>query len=187
MGLKLQSNLLQLTDGSNNVKFTTAYRMPHILGQVNGTIVVPDVPCSATSAYDYEYGSTYYGAPYSAETSTNNVLAIVPSMVGGEVFSQAFFTISAGDAATGDASIVGNGSTLLRIFRDSSGYFVGSMILTCGPAPEAPDYIVAQVRTTFNGNDFSGYTPIIDSSNGTGTLGGSGLIITYRVYYGRFT
>jgi len=178
MGLRLQSNLLQLTDGSNNVKFTTAYRMPHILGQVNGSIFVPDVPC---------FEGSDYGPAYITETSTNNVLAIVPSMVGGEVFSQAFFTISAGDAATGDASIVGNGSTLLRVFRDSSGYFVGSMILTCGPAPEAPDYIVAQVRTTFNANDFSGYSPIIDPNNGTGTLGGSGLIITYRVYYGRFT
>lgn len=184
MGLTLQNNLLQLTDGSNNVKFTTSYRMPHLLGQASGTIVVPDVPCTASPYYD-EYGSGW-GAPYTAENSANNVLAIVPSMIGGEVFSQAFFTISAGDAATDNASIVGNGTTLLRVFRDSSGQFVGSMLLTCGPAPEAPDHIVAQVRTTFNGNDFSGYTPII-GGDGTGTLGGSGLIITYRVYFGRFT
>lgn len=187
MGLRLQSNLLQLTDGSNNVKFTTAYRMPHILGQLNGTIVVSDVPCNATANYDPESGGTYFTGPYTGETTTNHVLAIVPSMSGGEVFSQSFFTISAGDAQTDGASIVGNGSTLLRIFRDNGGQFVGSMILTCGPAPGTSDYIVAQVRTTFSGNDFSGYSPIIDGATGTGTLGGSGLIITYRVYYGRFT
>lgn len=186
MGLTLQSNRLQLTDGSNNVKFTTDYRMPHILGQVNGTIVVPDVPLTSTYTDGGEYGY-YYGAPYYADNTTNNVLAIIPSMAGGEVFSQAFFTISAGDAATDGASIVGNGTTLLRVFRDSTGAFVGSMILTCGPAPGQSDYIVAQVRSTAAANDFSGYSPIIDGSTGTGTLGGSGLIITYRVYYGRFT
>ena len=190
MGLKLQSNLLELTDGSNNVKFTTAYRMPHILGVLEGTIIVPDIPISGTYTEYYDensgYGS-YYAAPYLADVTTNSVLATIPAMGGGEVFSQSFFTISAGDAATGGASIVGNGSTILRILRDSGGQFVGSMLLTCGPAPNNSGAVILQVRSTLQGNDVSGYAPAVNSSNGNGTLGGSGLIITYRVYYGRFS
>ena len=187
MGLRLQSNLLELTDAGNNIKFTTLHRMPHILGQVNGTIVVSDILCVAVGLYYDENGNSYWSNPYACEVSTNHVLAVVPAMREGEVFSQSFFVISAGDNASGGASIVGNGSTLLRIFRNSGGEYAGSMILTCGPAPESSDYIVLQIKSAFSANDFLGYTPIISAGQQVGTLGGSGLIINYRVYYGRFT
>lgn len=186
MGMLIQNNLLQLTDGSNNVKFTTAYRMPHILGQLSGTINVPNMPLNATEDIDNN-GSPIFTFPYLADNTTNTILADIPSMSSGEVFSQAFFTISAGEAYAGGASITGNGSTLLRVFRDSQGAFVGSIILTCGPAPGQSNYIVAQVRSTAQTNTFSGYTPNVNVYTGIGTLLGSSLTINYRVYYGRFT
>lgn len=192
MGMLIQNNLLQLTDGSNNVKFTTAHRMPHILGQISGIINVPNMPISLTQYIDTNpdssnYGFHYFDTPFLTDNTTNHYIAYDPSMAGGEVFSQAFFTISAGDAHAGGASITGNGSTLLRVFRESQGAFCGSIIVTCGPAPGASELIVLQVRSAAHAIDFSGYTPSYAGNTGIGVLLGSGLTINYRVYYGRFT
>ena len=162
-----------------SVKFTTDYRMPHLLGSVSGTISVPNV---ATFMDFSEDGTTYV----SAEDVRNFDVVTVSQLASGETFLSPFFTVSAGDIATGGMSLVGAGSSILRVFRSgTTGSYIGSMILT--PLITGAGAVRVQVKSAVDSlNDIASPYSFYYSGGPDGYITGTSLTITYKIYYGRF-
>lgn len=169
MGMLIQNDKVVLTDVGGNVKFTTDNRMPHLLGSVSGTVSASDI------LFNYSSG---LGANV-AEYEQNFDVATVSQLSSGETFLSPFFTISDGDIATGGMSLVGAGSSILRVFQDDSSYYAGSMILT--PLITNTGAVRINVRSALR---FA--STLQNYSLSSGVILGTGLTISYKIYYGRF-
>jgi hypothetical protein len=213
MGLLLQNNLLHLTDASNNVKFTTAHRMPHILGQVSGSLGISDITYFPQVGYidpEYVWTGPFQQSldEYTLIVNSNALRATAPGAGEPAVFTQAFIQASAGSANYGNTSVVANGSVMLRVLRDGLGHYAGAIIVTIGPSPADQGAIYIHVKKTFASqsgylvnpsnenylinlsdkpNQFGQSQPYNGTNTGSpGYIIGSGLTINYLVYYGRF-
>lgn len=186
MGLLIQSNNIELTDGSGVVKFTTSKRMPHLLLGMSGSINVATV----TGTRNYGTGVDYNGNPttgywgFNCNETQDFVLATQTGIQNAGSFIMPFFSFNAGEFSTDAGSTSGAGSTILRFFIDPAGYYSGVMVLS---PIVVGNSLILQVRTTIK-NDSGGFAsyPFINDTGPTVQLANTALTIGYRVYYGRY-
>lgn len=170
MGLLIQDNKIILNDGTNT-KFTTDYRMPHLLGSLSFSINVRNITIgNYVEGYYYRVAENQY---FPLDTN-------ISSLDSGDIFILSFFQIYGGDINTNGSSIAGNGSSIVRIFSNSAGQYIGSMILSTFTGSRS---IFLQVKSAlYTTSDFGSYT--LDEADYT--LMGTGLTISGKIYYGRF-
>lgn len=171
MGLLIKDNNVTISDNINTTKFTTNYRMPHILGSASTTVNVSNIAIS-----DYVEGAYY-------RVNSNQYFTVasgISTLTSGEIFVFPFFQIYGGDINTNGSSLCGNGSSILRIFTNSAGSYIGSMILnTLAGSGGIYLWIKSALYTT---SDFGSYN--LDEADYT--IMGTGLTISTKIYYGRF-
>lgn len=186
MGLLIQNNNIQLTDGAGAVKFTTAKRMPHLLFGFSGSINVVTV----TGVRQYGTGVDYYGNPtsgwsgFTCNETQDFVLATGVGIQQSGSFFMPFFSFNAGEFNTETGTTAGAGSTILRFFIDPGGYYRGVMVLS---PVVVGNSLILRVKTTIKNDSggFAGY-PFINDTGPTVQLANTALTIGYRVYYGRY-
>jgi hypothetical protein len=186
MGLLIQNNNIELTNGAGVVKFTTSKQMPHLLYGLSGSINVATV----TGSRYYGEGTDYNGNPTSGyygflcNETQDFVIATGVAVQEAGSFFMPFFSFNAGDFNTEAGATSGAGSTILRFFIDPGGFYRGVMVLS---PVVVGNSVILRVKTTIKemAGGFSGY-PFINDTGPTVQLANTALTIGYRVYYGRY-
>lgn len=162
MGIDLNSSKYTIKDRTGQVKFSTDFRMPHILYDVPGTISVPKI-LALDPVADY------------VERTEETILITNQLINNSNYFLMPYYRINGGPSDTGSSVICGGGSVVLRVIRQpSTGEFLGSSLLT---AIVESNTIKLVVKHAFDRRS------LISSKNITGD---DIINVGYRIYYGRF-
>ena len=201
MGLVIQSDNVTIKDGSGNTRFTTDRRMPHLLFSYSGSIAVPNArgTCEFSAFPGVFDGSPFVmrGA-FTCDDTRDFLIATDARITSADAFVMPFFSVSGGDIDTAGGSITGSGSSIVRLLVDTSGYFVGAMVLS--PVVIGNSLILRVKTTAYSGSEVSNYPYVDDNFPGLDEAGsldlsqyhytelsGTSSTIGYRIYYGRFT
>ena len=162
MGIDLNSSKYTIKDRSGQTKFSTDFRMPHILYDVPGTISVPKV-LALDPISDY------------VERTEETILITNELINNSNYFLMPYYRINGGPADTGTSVICGAGTVVLRIIRQpSTGEFVGCSLVT---AVVESNTIKLVVKHNLDRRS------LISSKN---IVGDDVINVGYRIYYGRF-
>jgi len=162
MGIDLNSSKFTIKDRFGDTKFSTDFRMPHILYDVPGTISVPKI-LALDPVADY------------VERTEETILITNQLINNSNYFLMPYFRINGGPSDTGSSVICGGGSVVLRVIRQpSTGEFVGSSLLTAVVESNTIKLIV---------NHNLDRRSLTSSKNITGD---DIINVGYRIYYGRF-
>jgi hypothetical protein len=108
MSLEIKDNKVIIQDQYGNIKFSTDRRLTSIIFRQSGTITVTD--------YDYQAPIIIKEHPAIVSDTDKFFMFISYNIWGGEINSRT-------------ESVNGMGSVLLGIYKDTVGYFAGSMVL----------------------------------------------------------
>jgi hypothetical protein len=160
MSIIIEKDNFLITDGLGKTKFSLDRRIPHIIYNLPGLNTIPRITEADPTASNIE--------------RTDEIILINNTLINtDDYFILPFISINGGYADSGDAVINATGSTVLRIIKQpSSGEFLGSSILTFKVEPETLKIVC---KHSF---ERKGYTNI---------EGDDPIVISYRVYYGRFS
>lgn len=162
MGIDLNSSKYTIKDRRGQTKFSTDFRMPHILYDVPGTISVPKI-LALDPVADY------------VERTEETILITNELINNSNYFLMPYYRINGGPSETAASVICGGGTVVLRIIRQpSTGEFLGSSLLT---AIVESNTIKLVVKHTLDRRS------LIGSRNITGD---DIINVGYRIYYGRF-
>lgn len=196
MGLLIQNDAIIMKDGGGNIKFSTDREMPHLLNVASGTFVVGNISGAATyNEVAGESGSTMVFSGFSASIVTRHTVInngdVIP---GNEAFVAPFVTLNRGVFQTPSGHYMSAlGSTVVDLFIRNDGYFVGSIILNLEITGGKVE-LVARSEVAVVGNytivDFPYSSTTPNTGGGTvsvpAALTGSGITVSYKIYYGRF-
>lgn len=159
MGITLEKNNFTITDELGKTKFSLDRRIPHIIYNIPGLSVIPRITEADPTASTIE--------------RTDEIILINNSLINtDDYFLLPFMSINGGYADSGNYIVNATGSTILRIIKQpSSGEFLGSSILTF---VVEPNILKIVCKHSFERKGF------------TNIEGDSPILISYRVYYGRF-
>jgi hypothetical protein len=163
MGLIFDSNQFTALNSIGAIKFTTSRQMPHILYSVAGSFVIDKViPTGSTSGIIERTDSQIV---LSTSQINNSNFIVFP-----------YYKISAGFSATGDSTMSGGGSVLLRVLKSSDdNTFLGSSVLNC--VVDTNEIRLECVQTINRFNRYDNLIPV---------TGDDPLTVYYRIFYGRF-
>lgn len=198
MGITIQNDAIVIKDGSGNTRFSTARKMPHLLFVASGSWTIPNVV--GTSNWSYYSDESYSGHQMTSFAASQVVRKTVMTnnqiVTGsGRSFIAPFITMSGGIfATTGGQVMSALGSNLPHLFVKDDGNYVGSMIVNT-ELSNGKIELVARSECSGTGNftiqDYgfthSGTLTAGSSGTRTSTINSSGMTVTYKVYYGRFT
>jgi hypothetical protein len=161
MGISLnKNNAFTITDDLGNTKFSLNSKMPHIIHEITGNVVIPTLSLTVgqqtLSRIDtlVTLANTYI----SSDNANNFIFPLIK--------------ISGGIADTGSKILPSLGSTVLRrITEQSTGTLLGTSILDCIEDQGSLNFICT--------NNF-------DRGTSGFAIGDDAVTISYRVYYGRF-
>jgi hypothetical protein len=159
MAVILEKDNFTFTDSQGNTKFALDRRIPHILYNLPGVTGIPTILGATPNA--------------SVVERTDEIILINNSLINtDDYFLLPFISINGGYADSGSFVVNAAGSTVLRVIRQpSTGEFLGSTTLTFVAEPNVLKIVA---KHSF---DRKGYTNI---------EGDVDIIVSYRVYYGRF-
>jgi hypothetical protein len=166
MGISLNSNdAFTITDGNGNVRFAIGDKMPHIIGNITGTLEIPKI---------FKDGVN----PDSQNIDREDILATYGELNGiysndsADSFIMPFYSISGGYSDTGGKIVSGTGTTVIRrIEQATSKEYLGSSLLDWVEKNGELTLICSQHLAR------SGYANII---------GDDSVYLSFRIYYGRF-
>jgi len=162
MGIDLNSSKFTIRDRSGSTKFSTDFRMPHILYDIPGTISVPRI-LAFDPVSDY------------VERDEETILITNQLINNSNYFLMPYYRINGGPSDTGSSIICGGGTVVLRVIRQpSTGEFLGSSLLT---AIVESNTIKLVVKHNFDRRSLIGSKNIV---------GDDVINVGYRIYYGRF-
>jgi hypothetical protein len=198
MGITIQNDSIVIKDGSGNTRFSTDRKMPHLLLVSSGTWVIPNV--SGTANWTYYSDESYSGHQITSYTASQvdrkTVLANSKILSGaGKSFVAPFITMSGGMFQTSSGQVMSAlGSNLPHLFVKDDGNYAGSMIVNTELSSGKIE-LVARSEVYFSGNttiqnygfSHSALPPAGSSGSTTTTLNNTGMTVTYKIYYGRFT
>jgi len=159
MSVILEKDNFTITDSVGNTKFSLDRRIPHILYDLPGLVGIPRILGANPNASVIE--------------RTDEFILINNSLINtNDYFILPFISINGGYADSGSFVVNATGSTVLRVIKQpSTGEFLGSTILTFVVEPNTLKIVA---KHSF---ERKGYTNI---------EGDADIIVSYRVYYGRF-
>jgi len=160
MGLTLEKANFTITDSLGNTKFSLDRRIPHIIYNLPGVVTIPTILGADPNATSVE--------------RTDEIILINNSLINtNDYFILPFVQINGGYADSGNYVVNATGSTVLRVIKQpSSGTYLGSSIMTF---VAEPDTLKIVCKHSF---DRKGYTNI---------EGDDPILVSYRLYYGRFS
>lgn len=163
MGLLFDSSQFTALNSTGSVKFSTTRQNPHILYSVAGSFSIDTVIPTGSSAGIIERTDSH---TVLSTTQINNSNYIVFP----------YYKISAGFSASGDYTISGGGSVLLRVLKSSDDdTFLGSSVLNC--VVYDGEIKLECVQTVNRFNRYDNLIPV---------TGDVPLTVYYRIFYGRF-
>lgn len=159
MGFNFNKDNFVITDSDGNIKFSIDRKMPAILFSTSNIITINPIFLDSIT--------TKVNRRDEYSVVTNELIN------NRDYFVYPVFNISGGTADTQGSIITGGGSIVLRVIRQpSTGEYLGSSLLS----------------TIVDGNTLK---IVVDHSADKGTFrnisGDVGIIISYKVIYGRFT
>ena len=198
MGITIQNDSIVIKDGNGNTRFSTARKMPHLLLVSSGSWTIPNV--SGTASWTYSSDESYTGHVMTGFTASQvdrqTVLVDSKIVTGvGKSFIAPFITMSGGIFQTPSGQVMSAlGSNLPHLFVIDDGNYAGSMIVNTELSAGKVE-LVARSEVSFTGNHtiqnysytHSALPPAGSSGSTTTTLNGTGMTVTYKIYYGRFT
>lgn len=160
MGLVLEKDNFTITDTVGNTKFSLNRRIPHIIYNLPGVVPIPTILGADPSANNVE--------------RTDEIILINNSIINtDDYFILPFISINGGYADSGNYVLNAAGSTVLRIIKQpSTGAYLGSTIMTFVAESETLKIVC---KHSF---DRKGFTNI---------EGDDPILVSYRLYYGRFS
>jgi len=161
MGISLNKNsAFTITDNLGSTKFSLNSKMPHILHEVTGNVVIPGLSLAIGQQTLTRVDTlvTLADTYISTDNSNNFIFPLIK--------------ITGGVADTGGKVLPALGSTVLRIIKDqATNSVLGTSVLDC-----IQDQGSLKLICTNN----------FDRGTSGFAIGDVGITISYRVYYGRF-
>jgi len=165
MGISLnQNDSFTIKDSAGNIKFSLDRRMPHIIHDISGSINVPLIYTP-----DVDYNTLVV-------ERTDELVVLANTYITNNIedsFILPFYKITGGFADTGNNITPGSPSVLIRkILQPTTKDFLGSTILE----------IVQEnnlLKMVSRNN--------IDKTGSKNIDGDVSVVVSYRIYYGRFT
>jgi hypothetical protein len=160
MSVLLESGNFTITDNLGNTKFALDRRMPHIIYDIPGVTAIPTILGATPTATRVE--------------RTDEIILINNSLINtDDYFLLPFISINGGYADSGNYVVNATGTTVLRVIRQpSTGLYLGSTLLTFVAESETLKIVA---KHSFDKKDFTNIT------------GDDEILISYRVFYGRFS